>query len=94
VRARLFSVLVGFTLIACGKTNHLYDAGTTDANSVDALVLPPDARPPLPAYEVTGGAAKVSGAKYKADVQIGHGADQRPATGASHVVEGNAAVKP
>jgi hypothetical protein len=57
-------------------------------------VLPPDARPPLPAYEVTGGAAKVSGAKYKADVQIGHGADQRPATGASHVVEGNAAVKP
>jgi hypothetical protein len=54
----------------------------------------PDAQRPLPAHEIISGAAHVRGAGFAADVQIGHGIDQRPAGGADHSIEGNAAVKP
>lgn len=54
----------------------------------------PDAQRPLPAHEIIGGAAHVSGVGFAADVQIGHGIGQRPAGGADHSIEGNAAVKP
>jgi len=57
---------------------------------VDAAV---DASPPLPAYEITGGAGAVRGTRFSADVQIGHGFDQAP-VGATTTAEGNAAVKP
>ena len=70
------------------------DAGPVDA-AVDAPTdAPVDAPAPLPAYEVTGGAAKLSGSRFKADVQIGHGISQEPVTGGGKVLQGNAAVKP
>jgi hypothetical protein len=84
---------------ACGKSSKLYDAGGgDDAMQIDANVTidagVPDAKQPLPAYEITGGAAHLTGTAHKADVQIGHGLDQGPAKSATHIVEGNAAVKP
>ncbi len=74
------------------------DAGPTDA-AVDAPEDAPvdaavDASAPLPAYELTGGAAKVTGARFSADVQIGHGIGQAPASGDGKEIQGNAAVKP
>ena len=91
----LLAVLVG---AGCGKSTHLTDGGVgIDANVVDSggdIDAMPDAKQPLPAYEVTGGAAHVSGAHFAADVQIGHAIDQKPTVGTSHAVEGNAAVKP
>jgi hypothetical protein len=53
-----------------------------------------DAAPPLPADEFTGGAHKVRGRRFTADVQIGHAIGQQPATGKGRRIEGNAAVKP
>jgi hypothetical protein len=53
-----------------------------------------DAPPPLPAHEITGGAHKVRGRRFSADVQIGHPIGQQPATGHGKRFEGNAAVKP
>lgn len=78
------------------------DADIIDAGgNLDASIIDggedgglPDAQRPLPAHEIIGGAAHVSGAAFAADVQIGHGIDQRPAGGADHSIEGNAAVKP
>jgi hypothetical protein len=70
------------------------DAGPIDAAidaPVDAAV---DAPTPLPAYEITGGAQKVTGSRFAADVQIGHGLEQAPASGNGKQIEGNAAVKP
>lgn len=93
-------VLASFLIAAatgCGKKQSFSDAGMRDAPTFDAggtIDASPDARPPVPAYEVTGGAAHVSGARFSADVQLGHGLDQTPATGAAHRAEGNAAVKP
>ncbi|HUQ03391.1 MAG TPA: hypothetical protein VM261_12900 [Kofleriaceae bacterium] len=70
-----------------------------DAGSTDAAVDAPDdaavdASAPLPAYEITGGARKVTGARFSADVQIGHGVGQEPASGDGKEIQGNAAVKP
>ena len=56
--------------------------------------MPPDAREPLPQHEVVSGAAHVKGAKYSADVQVGHVVPQAPVEGAAYTAEGNAAVKP
>lgn len=82
-------------LAACpGDTPRFQDAGPTDA-AVDAPVdAAVDAAAPLPAYEVTGGAARVRGSRFQADVQLGHGIGQTPAAGAGKTIEGNAAVKP
>jgi hypothetical protein len=90
-------LLVG--LAACGKSNKFTDGGPDiDARSIDSGATidagVPDANLPLPAYEVTGGAAHVSGAHHAADVQIGHSVDQSPTSGSAHTVQGNAAVKP
>lgn len=76
------------------------DAGPVDAGpDIDAPVdaptdAPADAPTPLPAYEITGGAKNVRGTRYAADVQIGHGIGQEPATGNGKTIQGNAAVKP
>ncbi|MCA9678326.1 MAG: hypothetical protein H6709_12360 [Kofleriaceae bacterium] len=79
---------------ACKHDTHYTDAGVRDAGDQDGGSVVPDARPPLPAYEITGGARGVAGARFKADVQIGHGVGQQPATGNGTTAEGNAAVKP
>ncbi|MCE9576276.1 MAG: hypothetical protein K8W52_24215 [Deltaproteobacteria bacterium] len=99
MRMPIVAVLLACLAAGCGKPSKFTDGGTDDANTIDGggTVIDagvPDAKPPLPAYEVTGGAAHVAGSRFAADVQIGHGIDQRPATGASHTAEGNAAVKP
>lgn len=82
-------------LVGCKDTPPVFnDAAPTDAG-IDAEVdAPTDAPAPLPAYEVTGGARNVRGARFTADVQIGHGIDQTPATGNGKTIQGNAAVKP
>jgi hypothetical protein len=71
------------------------DAGPETDAAVDAPVdAAVDASAPLPAYEITGGARKVTGARFSADVQIGHGVGQAPASGNGTEIQGNAAVKP
>jgi hypothetical protein len=70
----------------------ILDAGADSDGGEDGGV--PDAKRPLPAHEIIGGAAHVSGAGFAADVQIGHGIGQRPAGGADYQLEGNAPVKP
>ncbi len=98
MRIPIVAVLLTCLAAGCGKPNKFTDGGTDDAKTsdaggdIDAGV--PDAKQPLPAYETTGGAAHVAGSRFAADVQIGHGVDQRPATGSAHTAEGNAAVKP
>jgi hypothetical protein len=82
---------LGLVLVAaCGDSsaNHrLPDAPPPPDAAVDAA-------PPLPAHEITGGAHKVRGTRFSADVQIGHPIGQQPATGNGRRLEGNAAVKP
>lgn len=76
---------VVFVLAACGDdgANKLADAPPAPA---DAAVAP--------AYELTGGARNVRGSRFSADVQIGHGMSQQPATAGSRRLDPNSAVKP
>jgi hypothetical protein len=86
-----------FVLLAgCKDTPPSFDdAANPDAGPTDAAVdAPVDAPTPLPAYELTGGAKNVRGTRFSADVQIGHGIGQAPATGNGKTIQGNAAVKP
>jgi hypothetical protein len=99
VRFTVVASLLCCLALGCGKSNKLSDAGgPIDGNTIDGNVMPdagvPDANQALPAFEVTGGAARLTGTKYKADVQIGHPIDQNRAAGTGHAAEGNAAVKP
>jgi hypothetical protein len=95
-RAAVAAVLL-LALSGCPDNKQRFnDAGPpiTDADvdaPVDAAV---DASAPLPAYELTGGARKVTGSRFAADVQIGHGVGQEPAAGSGKEIQGNAAVKP
>lgn len=88
-------LLAMVSLAACADDKPRFqDAGPTDA-AVDAPAdAAVDAPTPLPAYELTGGAQAVKGSRFSADVQIGHGIGQAPATGDGKVIQGNAAVKP
>ncbi len=82
-------------LVGCKDTPPVFnDAAPTDAGIDAEIDAPTDAPTPLPAYEVTGGARNVRGARFAADVQIGHGVGQAPATGNGKTIQGNAAVKP
>lgn len=94
-RLNLVILLVG--AVACGGGNAAIKDAAIDTPSspdgqagIDAGV---DAAVPLPAYELTGGAAGLRGTRFSADVQIGHGLDQAP-VGTTIKAEGNAAVKP
>ncbi|HVK73214.1 MAG TPA: hypothetical protein VM734_07820 [Kofleriaceae bacterium] len=97
----LRTAVVGVVLALVGCADdppRFQDAGpgdaAVDAEPIDAAV---DAPTPLPAYELTGAAKGVRGARFAADVQIGHGLGQAPVTGAGatpRAAEGNAAVKP
>jgi hypothetical protein len=96
---RLVTCALFCAALGCGKSNKLDDAGGgIDASTIDGNVAidagVPDANQALPAYEITGAAARVTGSKHAADVQIGHPIDQTRATGTGHAAEGNAAVKP
>ena len=94
-RLNLVIFLVG-TAACGGGSAAIRDAAIDTPSSpdgqaeVDAGV---DASAPLPAYELTGGAAGLRGTRFSADVQIGHGLDQAP-IGTTIRAEGNAAVKP
>jgi hypothetical protein len=50
--------------------------------------------PPTPARELVGVAGRVAGPTYTLDVELGHPVSQQPASGATHTLEGNAAIKP
>jgi len=89
---------VGVFLIGCSDGNHrraLDDAPPLIDASIDAPIdAPVDAQLPLPNREITGGAQHVRGARFAADVQIGHPIGQQPTTNGARRLEGNAAVKP
>jgi len=68
-------------LIACGE-----------GSPPTKLPPPPDIK--TPNREITGGAQRVTGARFAADVEIGHPIGQQPAAGGQRRFEGNAAVKP
>lgn len=85
---------VGVFLIGCSDGDRhrlLDDAPPLIDASIDA---PIDAPLPLPNREITGGAQHVHGARFSADVQIGHPIGQQPTTNGTRRLEGNAAVKP
>lgn len=90
-----WAALAAFALLTgCKDPDPVFhDAGPIDA-PIDAEVDAVDAPAPLPAYELTGGARNVRGSRFAADVQIGHGIGQQPATGNGKTMQGNAAVKP
>lgn len=63
------------------------DAGSPPLDAPQAMSL-------TPAREVVSGGGRVQGETITMDVQIGHPADQRPASAGATRVEPNAAVKP
>ena len=79
--SRLGIWVIGVFLIGCGE-----DAPPKK------LPSPPDFK--TPSRDLTGGAQRVSGARFAADVEIGHPIGQQPAAGGQRRFEGNAAVKP
>ena len=93
---RLVATAAFALLVGCKDTPPVFhDAANPDAGPVDAAVdAPVDAPTPLPAYELTGGAKNARGTRFSADVQIGHGIGQQPATANGKKIQGNAAVKP
>lgn len=83
-------------IAACGgNPTTIRDAGVDGGDAGGEVILDAalDAAAPLPAYELTGGAAGLRGTRFSADVQIGHGFGQAP-VGTTIKAEGNAAVKP
>lgn len=99
--ARLTALLLA--IAACGNISRKQEDGGVrdDARMADASVpadgaATPDApvAPPTESREITGGGARMTGATYTLDVQIGHGLPQNKATGATYQIEGNAGVKP
>jgi hypothetical protein len=97
--ARLACVLLVLAA-GCGNiTRKGEDAGIRD----DAAVHDAPADAPVDAEvveasregrELVGGGAKLTGATYTFEVQVGHGISQIKVMGATHTLEGNAAVKP
>lgn len=85
---------------ACGNIARKGDdAGVRDDAGIDAIAdampdAPPDAPPPSEVHEVVNGGAKISGATYTLEVQIGHPVQQNEISGATYKLEGAAAVKP
>lgn len=85
---------------ACGNIARKGDdAGVRDDAGIDAMDdamvdAPPDAPPPSEVHEVVNGGAKLSGATYTLEVQIGHPMQQNEISGATYKLEGAAAVKP
>ncbi|MBK9032089.1 MAG: hypothetical protein IPL61_12350 [Myxococcales bacterium] len=92
---KLAIILLG--IAACdGGSATIKDAAIDTPTTIDGAAdidAGVDASAALPAYELTGGAAGLRGARFSADVQIGHGFDQAP-VGTTIRAEGNAAVKP
>jgi hypothetical protein len=97
VRVLRALTILALGMAACGgPSNTIKDAAVdspTDTGGQVDIDAGVDASAPLPAYELTGGAAGLHGTRYSADVQVGHGFDQAP-VGATLKAEGNAAVKP
>lgn len=93
VRTVLMITVLLLAAAACGKDATYTDAGFTDGGVTDGGGEPIDAPPPLPAYEITGGARGLTGKRFRADVQVGHGVGQQPVRGGGTTAEGNAAVK-
>lgn len=94
---RLWLLLI-VCLTACGNiTRKQEDGGVVkddagiDAKMDDASI---DAPPPKESHEVVSGGARMSGATYTFEVQLGHPIQQSAATGPTYTMEGNAAVKP
>jgi hypothetical protein len=81
-------------LAGCKDPDPVFHDAGVDAPIDAPIDAPVDAPAPLPAYELTGGAKNVRGTRFAADVQIGHGIGQQPASGNGKQIQGNAAVKP
>lgn len=87
--------------IACGDVRNSSDAGRMPEDAgfvVDADPMGPDAAPPPepgpPRTELSSAAARVGGATYTMDVQLGHHFGQSPTTGSDHTVSSAAPVAP
>jgi hypothetical protein len=86
----------------CGSVHAEHDGGS--GPPVDARLLADateiadagraDAAPPPKGQEIVTGSGHLSGATFQLDVQIGHAYEQRPASGPTQTLQGNAVVKP
>jgi hypothetical protein len=106
MKSLLALVIVGVLGAACGDvrnssdpTPDLPDATTLggDADVIaDAGPDQPDAEPPVqpgpPSTDLSSGAARVSGATYTMDVQLGLGVDQSTVAGPNTTLQSAAAV--
>jgi hypothetical protein len=93
LRLACLALAVGAAVAACGMTARPFDDGGLNADAgVDRDAEPQ--LPPTPARELVGVAGRVAGPTYTLDVELGHPVSQQPASGATHTLEGNAAIKP
>jgi len=84
-----------FVVSGCGnvaRTQH--DAGPPDDATIDSPSAPPDAAMLREAREIVSGGARMTGATYTLDIQVGHGIPQNAIASPTYQLEGNAAVKP
>ena len=95
--ARILCSLAACALVACGSVKRPFDdanGGLIDARIDGGMVDAPPQPPPTPSREIITGGGRVTGPTYTLDVEVGQPIDQRPASGPTYTMEGNAAVKP
>jgi hypothetical protein len=85
------TALVLFAVAACGNINRKdpYDAGGSEMP-----LPPPDAAMLHEAREFVSGGARMIGATFTFDVQVGHAVQQGKAAGPTYQFEATPAVKP
>jgi len=84
-----------FVVSGCGNvapTQH--DAGAPADAAIDSPIAPPDAAVLREAREIVSSGARMTGATYSLDIQVGHDVPQNAIAGPTYQFEGNAAVKP
>ena len=84
-------------LVACGSVSRSqHDAAAQDDAAIDSSPqdMPPDAAQRRSTSELVGGGARMTGATYTFEIQVGHSAQQSKIVGPTFRLEGNAAVKP
>lgn len=70
------------------------DAAAPGDAAIDSPITPPDAAVLREAREIVSGGARMTGATYTLDIQVGHDVPQNPIAGPTYQLEGNAAVTP
>lgn len=92
---RITCLLCAGVLGACGPASRPFDDAGVQV-SIDAPIDTPIVvqLAPTPGRELVNGAGRASSASYVMDIELGESIGQRPITGATFRLEGNAAISP